>query len=177
MANSRFSQLRNLVRNLATNRDQITHSTKELNEDFMSNIPSEIIEDFILRYIRDEDISMRDLERINILAYRGTGTMNDPSVGILQNLFSVLTEKILLPDYIDVDDLVDVDNLERLYDEIAGIVDRTKTRAIQTFEKNHHNNFFTAIYQMLTQFAQNLKILGEWRIATLIWVVFLRRLK
>lgn len=144
MANSRFSQLRNLVRNLATNRDQITHSTKELNEDFMSNIPSEIIEDFILRYIRDEDISMRDLERINILAYRGTGTMNDPSVGILQNLFSVLTEKILLPDYIDVDDLVDVDNLERLYDEIAGIVDRTKTRAIQTFEKNHHNNFFTA---------------------------------
>ena len=60
MANSRFSQLRNLVRNLATNRDQITRSTKdanrdqitrstkELNEDFMSNIPSEIIEDLIL---------------------------------------------------------------------------------------------------------------------------------
>ena len=150
MANSRFSQLRNLVRNLATNRDQITrstkdanrdqitrstkdanrdeitHSTKELNEDFMSNIPSEIIEDLILQYIADEYISMRDLERINILAYRGTGTMNDPSVGILQNLFSVLTEKILLPDYIDADDLVDVDNLERLYNEIAGIVDRTK---------------------------------------------------
>ena len=147
MANSRFSQLRNL-RNLAKTRaktrDKITHSTKELNEDFMSNIPSEIIEGLILRYIRDEDISMRDLERINILAYRGTGMMNDPSIGILQNLFSVLTEKILLPDYIDADDLVDVDNLERLYDEIAGIVDRTKTRAIQTFEKNHHNNFFTA---------------------------------
>ena len=147
MANSRFSQLRNL-RNLAKTRaktrDKITHSTKELNEDFMSNIPSEIIEGLILRYIRDEDISMRDLERINILAYRGTGMMNDPSIGILQNLFSVLTEKILLPDYIDADDLVDVDNLERLYNEIAGIVDRTKTRAIQTFEKNHHNNFFTA---------------------------------
>ena len=147
MTKSRFSQLRNL-RNLAKTRaktrDKITRSTKELNEDFMSNIPFEIIEGLILRYIRDEDISMRDLERINILAYRGTGTMNDPSIGILQNLFSVLTEKILLPDYIDVDDLVDVDNLERLYDEIAGIVDRTKTRAIQTFEKNHHNNFFTA---------------------------------
>ncbi len=150
MTNSRFSQLRNLVRNLATNRDQITRSTKdanrdeitrstkELNEDFMSNIPSEIIEDLILQYIADEDISMRDLERINILAYRGAGTMNDPSVGILQNLFSVLTEKILLPDYIDEDDL------EGLYDEIAGIVDRTKTRALQTFGKNHHNNFFTA---------------------------------
>jgi hypothetical protein len=110
----------------------------------MSNIPSEIIEDLILQYIADEYISMRDLERINILAYRGTGTMNDPSVGILQNLFSVLTEKILLPDYIDADDLVDVDNLERLYNEIAGIVDRTKTRALQTFGTNHDNNFFTA---------------------------------
>ncbi len=141
MANSRFSQLRNL-RNLAKTRaktrDKITHSTKELNEDFMSNIPSEIIEGLILRYIRDEDISMRDLERINILAYRGTGMMNDPSIGILQNLFSVLTEKILLPDYIDEDDL------EGLYDEIAGIVDRTKTRALQTFGTNHDNNFFTA---------------------------------
>ncbi len=152
MTKSRFSQLRNLAmtRDQITrstkdaNRDQITRSTKELNEDFMSNIPSEIIEALILRYIRDEDISMRDLERINILAYRGTGTMNDPSVGILQNLFSVLTEKILLPDYIDADDLVNVDNLERLYDEIAGIVDRTKTRALQTFGKNHDNNFFTA---------------------------------
>lgn len=110
----------------------------------MSNIPSEIIEDLILQYIADEYISMRDLERINILAYRGTGMMNDPSVGILQNLFSVLTEKILLPDYIDADDLVDVDNLERLYNEIAGIVDRTKTRALQTFGTNHDNNFFTA---------------------------------
>lgn len=83
MANSRFSQLRNL----AMTRDEITRSTKELNEDFMSNIPSEIIEDLILQYIAEEYISMRDLERINILAYRGTGTMNDPSVGILQNLF------------------------------------------------------------------------------------------
>lgn len=104
----------------------------------MSNIPSEIIEDLILQYIADEYISMRDLERINILAYRGTGMMNDPSIGILQNLFSVLTEKILLPDYIDADDL------DGLYDEITGIVDRTKTRALQTFGKNNHNNFFTA---------------------------------
>ena len=140
MTKSRFSQLRNL----AITRDKITRSTKELNEDFMSNIPFEIIEGLILRYIRDEDISMRDLERINILTYRGTGTMNDPSISVLQNLFSVLTEKILLPDYIDADDLVNVDHLERLYDEIAGIVDRTKTRALQTFGKNHDNNFFTA---------------------------------
>ena len=142
MTNSRFSQLRNLAMNrdktTRSTRDEITRSTKELNEDFMSNIPFDTIEDLILRYIRDEDISMRDLERINILAYRGAGTMNDPSVGILQNLFSVLTEKILLPDYIDEDDL------EGLYYEIAGIVDRTKTRALQTFGKNHHNNFFTA---------------------------------
>ena len=134
MTNSRFSQLRNL----AMTRDEITRSTKELNEDFMSNIPSEIIKDLIFRYIRNEDISMRDLERINILVYRGTGTMNDPSISVLQNLFSVLTEKILLPNYINKNDP------EGLYCEIVRIVDRTKTRAIQTFEKNHHNNFFTA---------------------------------
>jgi hypothetical protein len=134
MTKSRFSQLRNL----AMTRDEITRSTKELNEDFMRNIPFDTIKDLILRYIADKDISMRDLERINILVYRGAGTMNDPSVSVLQNLFSVLTEKILLPDYIDENDP------KGLYCEIAGIADRTKTRAIQTFEKNHHNNFFTA---------------------------------
>ena len=119
------------------NRDKISHSTKKLNEDFMSNIPFDTIKDLILRYIAEEDISIHDLKRINILAHCGAGTMNDPSVGILQNLFAILTEKILLPDYIDEDDV------EGLYYEIAGIVDRTKARALRTFGQNHNNNFFS----------------------------------
>lgn len=103
----------------------------------MNNIPFDTLKDLILRYIADENLSMHDLERINILAYRGTGTMNDPSVGIVQNLFSVLTEKILLPDYIDEDDT------ETLYYELSEIVERTKSRALRTFGSNPHNNFFS----------------------------------
>ena len=137
MTNSRFSQLRNLVMSDDMSRDKISRSTKKLNEDFMSNIPFDTIKDLILRYIADEDISIHDLKRINILAHRGAGMMNDPSVGILQNLFAILTEKILLPDYIDEDDV------EGLYYEIAGIVDRTKARALRTFGSNPHNNFFS----------------------------------
>jgi len=134
MNKNRFIQLKEL-----TEMGNIQGLAKDLNYGTIKDIWKENLEKYIKKFI--EDLSINDIENLYEKIREVWWIEINKSVSITKNFYKILTEYILLPDYLKASDWE-----EKIFKELDEIILRAENRANKIMNKINNKNWFFSIY-------------------------------
>lgn len=130
MNKDRFQQLRDIW----LRREEI--DIKFLNKETLKNLPDDILKKYVFHFLEKYNFSESDLKNLQLKMNILDNENLDKKIPLIKYLYKILTEKILLPNY------VSEKSEEIIFKEIDKIIENTKNKSNKNLEKIQKDWFF-----------------------------------
>lgn len=136
MQRNRFSQLRNL----GLERQEIAREIRHENKKILEKWDNNLLKEYISHLLLEKDFQMKDFENLKTKMHVMAAEKIDYDATVLQFFSKLLTEKILLPDYIDPN------NKRELFAELDKILERANIRVENIISGKNAGEFFNILF-------------------------------